>query len=72
MPLRGMKTGVVDRNLLIVPQVSDAAYAGTETWVVDRNLLIVPPVSQSLRERFDWGDSGTGTGTGSGTGIRNN
>ena len=32
--LRGMKTGVVDRNLLIVPQVSDAAYADTETWVV--------------------------------------
>ncbi len=34
MPLRGMKTRVVDRNLLIVPQVSDAAYADTETWVI--------------------------------------
>ncbi len=34
MPLRGMKNEGIDRNLLIVPQVSDVAYANTETWVV--------------------------------------
>ncbi len=45
-------------------------FASLQTITYDRNFLIVPPVSQPLRERFDWGDSGTGTG--SGTEIRNN